>query len=104
MYVGNIPFDTNEKTLIDLFSQFGAVLHVHMPPATKKGRIQGFAFIKLPDKDAVQKALALDGQDLNGRPMKVSAAASTLHIGQNIGDAGRGGSDQGSQQSSGGMF
>lgn len=100
MYVGNIPFDTNEKTLIDLFSQFGAVLHVHMPPATKKGRIQGFAFIKLPDKEAVQKALVLNGQELNGRAMKVSAAASTLHIGQHIGDL----EDRGSQQSSGGTF
>lgn len=78
VYVGNLPFATTKEELVRLFTPFGEVLNVHMPPATTKGRIQGFGFIKLPDENAADRALMLNGTELGGRILKVAPAVVSM--------------------------
>jgi cold-inducible RNA-binding protein len=75
LYVGNLSFETTENDLQDLFEQHGAVNEVHLMMDRMTGRSRGFAFVTMND-DAQSKAAmgALNGHELNGRPLTVNEA------------------------------
>jgi cold-inducible RNA-binding protein len=75
MYVGNLPFDTNEQDLRGLFAEYGQVTDLHLPSDRETGRPRGFAFVTMDSKDAMVKAIkALDGQDFQGRNLRINEA------------------------------
>lgn len=75
MYVGNLPFDTNESDLRALFGEYGQVTDIHLPSDRETGRPRGFAFVTMDSKDAMVKAIkGLDGQDFQGRNLKINEA------------------------------
>lgn len=75
MYVGNLSFDTTKEDLEDAFGQHGTVTDVHVPQDRETGRPRGFAFVTMDSKGAMDSAInALDGQDLDGRTIKVNEA------------------------------
>ena len=47
LYVGNLPYDTGEQALQDLFSQAGAVESVNIMRDMATGRARGFAFVEM---------------------------------------------------------
>ena len=89
IYVGNLNFDTDEAALRNLFSQQGNVEEVAIITDRDTGRPRGFAFVTMPDDGEARKAIsALDGQDLDGRALKVNESRPKT------GSGGRGGGDQ----------
>lgn len=75
MFVGNLPFDTNEQDLRTLFAEYGQVTDVHMPVDRESGRPRGFAFVTMDSKEAMEAAIkALNGQDFHGRDLKINEA------------------------------
>ena len=75
MYVANLPFETTENDLQDLFEQHGIVNEVHlmMDRFTRKSR--GFAFVTMNDGAQASAAMsALNGHQLNGRAIAVNGA------------------------------
>ena len=75
MYVGNLPFETNEQDLRTLFVDHGEVTDVHIPMDRDSGRPRGFAFVTMDSKSSMVNAIkALDGQDFGGRNLKVNEA------------------------------
>lgn len=75
MYVGNLPFDSTEADLRDLFSAHGAVTEVAVVMDRDSGRPRGFAFVTMADKEGMEAAIReLDGKDFNGRPLNVNEA------------------------------
>lgn len=75
LFIGKLSFDTTEKSLTDLFAQYGEVVSVAiiMDRVTNKSR--GFGFVELADEDAANKAIAaLDGNDFEGQKLTVSIA------------------------------
>ena len=75
LYVGNLPYSTNEDELRELFSRAGGVDTVSVIRDNATGRARGFAFVEMASPAAAEKAIAeLDGQDLEGRPLRVSIA------------------------------
>src|SRR6266566_1460736 len=54
LYVGNLPFNTTENELQELFSQAGAVQEVTLMQDRFTGKSRGFAFITMgSDEDTV---------------------------------------------------
>ncbi|MBI3990385.1 MAG: RNA-binding protein [candidate division NC10 bacterium] len=76
VYVGNLPFDVDEKRLRMLFEEGGReVLDVKIVTDRDTGRPRGFAFVDMAsDRDAQAAISALNGKDLGGRTLTVSEA------------------------------
>ena len=75
LYVGNLPYKTNDEDLNALFSQAGAVESVRVMRDMATGRARGFAFVDMVDDAGAQKAVSqFHGQPLDGRPLVVNEA------------------------------
>jgi len=73
LYVSNLPYDVTEDNLIEVFAkvgQIGDVILVKDP----NGRSRGFGFVTMLTKEAGDKSLGMNGEDLNGRPMDIRIA------------------------------
>ena len=89
MYVGNLPFQTGNEELEELFSNYGTVTDIHLPMDRDSGRPRGFAFVTMSSKDEMVEAIkGLDGQELGGRPLRVNEAE------ERRGGGGGGGKDR----------
>jgi RNA recognition motif-containing protein len=63
------------EELIATFGSAGRVLDAKLPTDRETGRPRGFAFVEFEDEAAVERCIAkLNGQDLKGRALRVSAA------------------------------
>ena len=58
LYVGNLPFDTNEADLESHFAQAGAVASVSVMRDRETGRARGFAFVEMATEAEAQAAIA----------------------------------------------
>jgi len=74
LYVGNLPFDAEEATIRDLFARFGQIVDYFRPTERNNGKVRGFAFITMPAVDAEKASLELDGEELDGRIIRVKEA------------------------------
>ncbi len=74
LFVGNLAFSTTKEDLEAAFAVYGVVTEVKIPVDRDTGRVRGFAFVTFEKQESAEKALALDGQDLNGRPIRVNVA------------------------------
>ncbi len=75
LYVGNLNFQTQEQELRDLFAQHGEVLSSNVITDRDTGRSRGFGFVEMASEDEARAAeRALDGQDFDGRQLKVNEA------------------------------
>ena len=92
MYVGNLPFDTNENDLRTLFGEYGQVTDVHLPIDRESNRPRGFAFVTMDSKEAMENAIkSLDGQDFQGRALRINEAQPREERGGGGGGGGGGG-------------
>jgi RNA recognition motif-containing protein len=73
IYVGNLPFSTNEEEVTALFAQHGTVESVNLITDRYTGRLRGFGFVEMSD-GGDEAITALDGTELGGRPLKVNQA------------------------------
>ena len=75
LYVGNLPHNTSEAELRNVFEAHGAVEKVNLVTDRETGRSRGFAFVEMMDASEADKAIALlNGTDLGGRPLTVNEA------------------------------
>jgi len=75
LYVGNLPFNTNDTELESIFSQAGKVESARVITDRDTGRSKGFGFVEMADDAAAAAAIQrFNGADLSGRPMTVSEA------------------------------
>ena len=76
LYVGNLPYDTDEEQLRTLFQEDGRqVSEVKIITDRDTGRPRGFAFVEMasqPDADAAVNAL--NGKEYGGRALTVNEA------------------------------
>jgi len=93
IYVGNLPFTATDTEIRNLFAQHGTVESVSLPTDRDTGRPRGFAFVEMSQSDASRAIQALNGQDLGGRPLRVSEAQDKPRSGGagRSGGGGRGG-------------
>jgi len=73
--VGNLPYTATEEDVTDLFAAYGPVERVKIITDRETGRSKGFAFVTLGDQSQLNAAIeALDGQDYQGRALRVNAS------------------------------
>lgn len=91
LYVGNLPFSATEQELVDTFSQCGTVETAKVITDRDTGRSKGFGFVEMASDEEAQEAISkFDGQDYDGRPMKVNEARP-MEPRRGGGGGGRGG-------------
>ena len=94
LYVGNLSFNTTEDDLRALLTEGGrTVKEIHLPTDRETGRPRGFAFAEMGNEADAQAAMkALDGQEVDGRRLKVNEAQPRPAMGGGGGGGGgRGG-------------
>lgn len=74
LFIGNLPFSSDESDLQQAFEQFGEIDEIRVITDRETGRSRGFAFITFAESDNANSALTMDGKELNGRPLRVSFA------------------------------
>ena len=75
LYVGNLPFNTTEDDLRNVFERHGTVDSVAVITDRETGRSRGFGFVEMAEASAADDAIrALDGSDLGGRNVRVNEA------------------------------
>ena len=75
LYVGNLPFNTTENELQELFSKAGPVQEVMLMQDKFTGKSRGFAFVTMSSDQDAQKAIAeLNGTTIEGRALTVNEA------------------------------
>ncbi|MEA4858589.1 MAG: RNA-binding protein [Solidesulfovibrio sp.] len=73
LYVGNLPFSTNEDEIRDLFAAYGDVQSVNLIVDRETGRLRGFGFVEMADgADAAMEAL--NGKAFGGRDLRINEA------------------------------
>jgi RNA recognition motif-containing protein len=76
LYVGNLSFNTSESALRAAFERGGRkVTEVKIVMDRDTGQPRGFGFVEMSSPAEAQAAIAeLDGQDLDGRTLRVNEA------------------------------
>jgi RNA recognition motif-containing protein len=75
VYVGNLSFDTTQDRLRELFEAHGQVARVNVITDRYSGRPRGFAFVEMMNDQGANAAIAaLNGQQVDGRALKVAPA------------------------------
>jgi cold-inducible RNA-binding protein len=87
IYVGNLPYRTNENELNDLFSVYGEVQSAKVIIDRDTGRSKGFGFVEMVNQSDGERAISeLNGKDIDGRQIRVNEAKPRT----GGGDRGRG--------------
>lgn len=104
LYVGNLSYSTNEEALQNAFGADGRqVEEVAIITDRDTGQPRGFAFVTMgSDADAEAAVNALDGQELDGRTLKVNEAQERRPRFGDGGFGGRGGGGGGGPGGGGG--
>jgi RNA recognition motif-containing protein len=75
LYIGNLPFQTTDQELEQMFSQHGTVASASVITDKMTGRSRGFGFVEMENDEEADAAIkAMDGQDYDGRPLTVNEA------------------------------
>ncbi|AKM79554.1 MAG: hypothetical protein UX85_C0001G0287 [Candidatus Beckwithbacteria bacterium GW2011_GWB1_47_15] len=75
LYVGNLSYTVTTDQLKQHFSQAGTVTDAIVITDKASGRSKGFGFVTMSTPEEMQKAKEMfDGQDLDGRPLRVDVA------------------------------
>ncbi|KAI3635410.1 hypothetical protein MIR68_006556 [Amoeboaphelidium protococcarum] len=71
IFVGNLPYRTDERDLRERFSQYGEIVHA-VVPTNRDGRSKGFGVIEYKDSSAASEAIkAMHETDFMGRKIFV---------------------------------
>jgi RNA recognition motif-containing protein len=74
IYVGNLSWSATDDDLRSLFSNYGNVLSAKVVEDRETGRSRGFGFVEMDNADALQAIEALNGQNFQGRDLRVNEA------------------------------
>jgi cold-inducible RNA-binding protein len=75
IFVGNLSYQTTEQELEAAFGQYGAVERASVVRDRETGQPRGFAFVEMTNSaEAIKAIQGLDGQEMNGRAIKVNEA------------------------------
>jgi cold-inducible RNA-binding protein len=75
IYVGNLPFNTGDSDLRDLFSQVGAVISARVITDRETSRSRGFGFVEMSSAEEAKQAIQrFHGYNMGGRDLTVNEA------------------------------
>lgn len=75
LFVGGLAYGTDDNNLKEAFSEFGDVTEARVIVDRETGRSRGFGFVNFTSEESAEGARkAMDGQELQGRNIRVSVA------------------------------
>jgi cold-inducible RNA-binding protein len=75
IYVGNLSYSVSSEDLRAAFEEFGAVDSAEVVMDRNTNRSRGFGFAEMSNDEEAKAAIAaLNGKDMDGRPLNVSVA------------------------------
>lgn len=92
LYVGNLPYHATEDLISQRFATCGEVREVALMLDRMTGQSRGFCFVEMATPEGAEKAIAdLNGQDFEGRSLRVDLAQERPRGGGGGGGFGGGG-------------
>ena len=99
LYVGNLPYNTAEQDLQELFASAGAVETVNLMRDMATGQARGFGFVEMAtDEDAQNAIQQLNNFQYGGRNLTVNEARPKTGGGGGGFGANRGGGGGGRRE------
>jgi len=75
IYVGSLPYSTNDQELNEVFSAYGVVTDAKVITDRGDGRSKGFGFVEMANDEEAEAAItALNGSPLGNRTLTVNEA------------------------------
>ncbi|XP_043707801.1 glycine-rich RNA-binding protein 3, mitochondrial-like isoform X2 [Telopea speciosissima] len=103
LFVGGLSYNTDDQGLRDAFTAYGEVIEARVIMDRETGRSRGFGFVSYTSSEEASSAIqALDGQDLQGRRVRVNYATDRAGGFRSGGYGGSGGDN--SYGSGGGSY
>nr|3MD1_A Chain A, Nuclear and cytoplasmic polyadenylated RNA-binding protein PUB1 [Saccharomyces cerevisiae]3MD1_B Chain B, Nuclear and cytoplasmic polyadenylated RNA-binding protein PUB1 [Saccharomyces cerevisiae] len=80
LFVGDLNVNVDDETLRNAFKDFPSYLSGHVMWDMQTGSSRGYGFVSFTSQDDAQNAMdSMQGQDLNGRPLRINWAAKLEH-------------------------
>ncbi len=92
LFVGSLPWSIGDQELEALFEPHGTVHSARVITDRETGRSRGFGFVEMEVEDSAAIISQMDGQEVEGRAIRVNEAEDRRDRG---GGGGRGGRDMG---------
>lgn len=74
LFVAGIPWSITSDALRDLFAQYGEISEAIVIIDRDTGRSKGFGFVTFVNEADAQKALEMDGKEVEGKTLVVNIA------------------------------
>lgn len=85
IYVGNLDYSMEESDIHKLFVKFGKIGKILVIRDKKTNRSTGIAFLQMYNREHAENAIQkLNGQEVNGRTLKVSVALEREKLEQKV--------------------
>jgi len=92
LFIGGLSFSTSNERLREFFATAGAVESAAVVTDRDTGRSRGFGFVEMASAEEADAAVKkLNGQELDGRTLKVELAKPSGSGGGRSGGGSRGG-------------
>ena len=98
LYVGNLPWSTGEAELEEMFAAIGAVTSANVITDRDTGRSRGFGFVEMSSDDAKRAIEELNGNEIDGRAIRVNEAEEKRRDSRGGDSRGGGGGDRGNRR------
>jgi RNA recognition motif-containing protein len=92
IYVGNLPWSTGDAELEEMFAAVGAVESARVITDRDTGRSRGFGFVEMNQADGQLAISEINGNEIEGRALRVNEANEQKPRGG--GGGGGGGGDR----------
>ena len=103
IFVGGLSYTSTEQSVKAFFTKCGDIKEVRVAMG-QDGKPRGFCFVEFTSVEAAQKAKALSGEQLDGRPIRVDMAGAGKGRDDNGGSRGGRGGFRGGRGSGRGGF
>src|SRR3989344_7550167 len=74
LFVGSLPWSVNSDGLREMFAQYGEITEAVVITDRNTGRSKGFGFVTFVKEEDAQKALEMNGKEIEGRTIVVNMA------------------------------
>ncbi len=75
LYIGSLPYRSNDQELKEAFEQFGSVESATIIYDRETGRSKGFGFVEMSSDDEAKAAIeGMNGKEFGGRTLVVNEA------------------------------
>jgi nucleolin len=71
IFVGRLSWNVDNDWLAQEFADCGEVVSAHVQTDRATGKSRGFGYVHFASADAVEKALEMNGKEIDGRPVNI---------------------------------